>query len=69
MSEFKLLFHGHLSRFLRSQGLDVDRITRYWLEFVPQENRGRIVVTFLRSDGAEDMALLPSDLEKLFEVL
>jgi hypothetical protein len=69
VSEFKLEFQGRLSRFLRGQGLDVDRITRYWIEYVPQEKRGRVCVTFLRSDGDEDVALLPADLEKLFEVL
>lgn len=63
-SEFQLIFNGHLSRFLQGQGLDVHRITGYWIEFVPQEQQGRICVTFLRNDGDEDMALLPADLER-----
>lgn len=67
--EFKLLFRGALSRFLRSQGLDVDRITGYWIHWLPQERRGQLCVTFLRGDGDEDMALLPADLEQLMEVL
>lgn len=66
---FKLEFQGRLSRFLRDQGLDVVRITRYWVEYIPTEQRGRICVTFLRSDGDEDMALMPADLDRLLEAL
>lgn len=69
MNEFELMFRGRLSRFLRSQGLDVDRITGYWIQYLSKEQRGQICVTFLRSDGLEDMAIMPADLERLIEEL
>lgn len=65
---FKLDFQGHLSRFLRGRGLDVYRITSYWIDDGVEENPS-IVVTFTTSDGAEDAAILPGDLEALIEAL
>lgn len=66
---FKLEFQGHLSRFLRGQGLDVHRVTRYWIEYVPEDDRGRICVTFLNSVNEEELALLPADLGAFIDAL